>query len=173
MKWHYSKNGTQLGPIEQHEMIAKIAAGEIAASDMCWREGMADWQPVSKVAELTSTAAVLPSAFGSAIAPVAGQPQNSPYASPTVNQSLAHGAVIPNYLWQSIVVTLLCCWPFGIPAIIAAAKVDGLSARGDVPGAMAASASAKKWMIISAIAWVVVVVIYVIIAVAAGIMSKS
>jgi hypothetical protein len=56
---------------------------------------------------------------------------------------------IQTYLWQSIVVTVLCCLPFGIPAIVYAAKVDGLRARGDIAGAMAASKSAKMWCSIS------------------------
>ena len=72
---------------------------------------------------------------------------------------------VPNYLWQSIVVTILCCWPLGIPAIVYAAKVDGLSARGDIQGAMSASASAKRWCWIALGAWGVVVAIYLIIAV--------
>ena len=63
---------------------------------------------------------------------------------------MGNGANIPNYLWQSIVVTIFCCWPFGIPAIVYAAKVDGLKARGDIAGAMAASASAKTWCTVSA-----------------------
>lgn len=52
---------------------------------------------------------------------------------------------IPNYLWQSIVVTILCCWPFGIPAIIFAAKVNGLVAQGNIAEAQEASAKAKMW----------------------------
>ncbi|MDF7801231.1 CD225/dispanin family protein [Pontiellaceae bacterium B1224] len=52
---------------------------------------------------------------------------------------------IPNYLWQSIVVTILCCWPVGIPAIIFAAKVNGLVAQGKIQEAQEASAKAKMW----------------------------
>ena len=76
--------------------------------------------------------------------------QSSPYTPPTSQASpLPPGQEIPNYLWQSIVVTIFCCWPFGIPAIVYAAKVDSLKARGDISGAMAASASAKTWCMVS------------------------
>ncbi len=58
-------------------------------------------------------------------------------------------AVIPNYLVQSILVTLFCCWPFGIPAIVLAAKVNGLAASGNIAGALDASNKAKMWCWIS------------------------
>lgn len=58
-------------------------------------------------------------------------------------------ANIPNYLWQSIVVTILCCWPVGIPAIVFAAKVNGLVAAGQLAEAREASAKARMWCWIS------------------------
>lgn len=55
-----------------------------------------------------------------------------------------------NYLMWSILATVCCCIPFGIPAIVNAAKVDGAWSRGDVAGAMHHSAQAKKFTIIAA-----------------------
>jgi ABC-type arginine/histidine transport system permease subunit len=52
---------------------------------------------------------------------------------------------IPNYLVQSILVTLCCCLPFGIVAIIFAAQVNSKLAAGDVAGAREASGNAKRW----------------------------
>lgn len=52
---------------------------------------------------------------------------------------------IPNYLIQSILVTLCCCVPFGIVAIVFAAQVNSKLAAGDVNGAMQASKNAKMW----------------------------
>ena len=46
------------------------------------------------------------------------------------------GQQVPNYLVWSILVTLLCCLPLGIPAIIYAAQVNG---------AMESSKKAKMW----------------------------
>ena len=109
---------------------------------------MADWLAAAKVAEFASLTK-LP-AGTPPFPPVSGAVVNSPY-SPPVSQMAApdRGPDFPNYLWQSIVVTILCCWPFGIPAIVYAAKVDGLKAKGDIAGAMAASASAKTWCIVA------------------------
>jgi hypothetical protein len=55
------------------------------------------------------------------------------------------GENIPNYLTQAILVTLCCCWPFGIAAIVNAAKVNTLAAQGNYEAAQEASDAAKKW----------------------------
>lgn len=150
MQWYYSKNGTQLGPVSEGELLAKLASGEVSAADLVWKEGMADWRPAGNVAELASVAVV-----------------NSPYAPPAFSSvPMPGGASIPNYLWQSIVVTIFCCWPFGIPAIVYAAKVDSLRARGDIAGAMAASASAKTWCIVAAGIWLGLMVVWILFAAA-------
>lgn len=67
----------------------------------------------------------------------------------------------PNYLWQSIVVTILCCWPLGIPAIVFATQVGAKYGRGDYQGAQNASKSAKMWMIIALVAGLVGSVLYI------------
>jgi hypothetical protein len=149
MQWYYSKNGVQLGPVSDPEIRGKIASGEIQMTDLVWRDGMRDWLPAAKVPEFSALSSPGPPPAG--MPPLAGGSPVSPYSPPsTVSSHPGDGANIPNYLWQSIVVTIFCCWPFGIPAIVYAAKVDGLKARGDIAGAMAASASARTWCIVSA-----------------------
>jgi hypothetical protein len=59
---------------------------------------------------------------------------------------------IPTYLWQSIVVTLLCCLPglpAGVVAIVQASKVQSRQQLGDIQGALRASKNARTWCIIS------------------------
>jgi hypothetical protein len=165
MQWYYSKNGTQLGPVSEGEIIAKLASGEVSAADLVWKEGMADWRPAASVAELASLR-VIPPVVNSPVV-------NSPYAPPTFPSApMPGGANIPNYLWQSIVVTIFCCWPLGIPAIVYAAKVDGLRARGDIAGAMAASSSAKTWCIVAAGIWLGLVVLWILFAGFAAVFSQ-
>ena len=53
------------------------------------------------------------------------------------------GPPIKNYLIQSILVTLCCCMPLGIVAIIFAAQVNSKLAAGDVAGAQEASSRAR------------------------------
>jgi hypothetical protein len=69
---------------------------------------------------------------------------------------------INTYLWQSIVVTVLCCLPAGIVAIVNATRVSSLQQIGDIQGAQDASEKAKKWCIISVVASLVIGVLYII-----------
>jgi hypothetical protein len=66
----------------------------------------------------------------------------NPLLSP---EQFGTGAVVPNYLAQAILVTIFCCVPFGIPAIVFAAQVNGKLAAGDYTGALGASKKAKIW----------------------------
>ena len=52
---------------------------------------------------------------------------------------------ISNYLVLSIVVTVLCCMPLGIPAIVHAAQVNARAQLGDVAGAQIYSRKARMW----------------------------
>ncbi len=72
---------------------------------------------------------------------------------------------INNYLVPSILATIFCCWPLGIPAIINAAKVNQLLAMGDIHGAQEAARKAKMWTIWSVASIGVVVVLYAIAAI--------
>ncbi|WP_307875044.1 CD225/dispanin family protein [Frankia nepalensis] len=82
------------------------------------------------------------------------------------------GAPIPNYLWQSIVVTILCCIPAGIVAIVNSTRVQSRQQMGDIQGALDASKKAKTWCIVSLVAGLVVTVIYIIL-IASGAMDVS
>jgi hypothetical protein len=62
---------------------------------------------------------------------------------------------VPNYLVHSILATLCCCLPLGIVALVYSARVNSKLAAGDVAGALAASASAKTWVIVSFVAGIV------------------
>jgi succinate dehydrogenase hydrophobic anchor subunit len=146
MSWYYSKNGTQLGPISSEELKGKAGSGEIFATDLVWKEGMADWRPFGQVSELQVGGIV-------AQVPYRGSMGSVPIPQPAAYPS-GYNPQIPNYLWQSIVATVLgalTCWmvamPLGIVAIVYAAKVEGLLRGGDIVGATSASKSAKNWMI--------------------------
>ncbi|KOQ71429.1 CD225/dispanin family protein [Stenotrophomonas maltophilia] len=75
---------------------------------------------------------------------------------------------VPNNLVWAILSTLLCCLPVRIVSIVYAAQVNGKLAAGDIAGAQDSSAKAKKWAIWSAIAWVIMVVLYVLFFVVLG-----
>ncbi len=71
----------------------------------------------------------------------------------------------PNsYLVWSILVTIFCCLPFGIVAIVKSSQVNGLWAQGRYAEAQASADSAKKWVIWSVVVGLIVIVINVILA---------
>ncbi len=88
----------------------------------------------------------------------AGAPGTGPTGSPyerSSNESFSRpGGVTPpkNYLVEAIISTVCCCTPFGIAAIVFAAKVDGLASRGDFHGAADAGNKAKMFAIIALVA---------------------
>ena len=60
------------------------------------------------------------------------------------------------------VISIFCCWPLAIPAIINATQVQSKWAMGDQAGAVAAAAQARKWAMIAIIGGVVATVLFVI-----------
>ena len=70
-------------------------------------------------------------------------------------------ANVPNYLVPAII-SIFCCWPLGIAAIIFAAQVNGKVASGDIAGAVDASKKAKLFSFISIGLGLAVGVIYLL-----------
>ena len=76
----------------------------------------------------------------------------------------------PSYLALAILSHLLCCLPFGIVAIVFAAKVSELWRQGPYDEARSASNTAKNWVIASVVCATVYYVAAIgLIAVAGGI----
>lgn len=168
MDWFYSKNGTQQGPVSLDELMRKKQSGEVLPTDLVWKQGMPDWKPLSQVAELGGgTTPSVPSYVPNAPSPYSQNPTAS-YAPSGIPGSVPN---IPNYLWQSIAVTLLCCIPFGVVAIVYATKVDGLVARGDIAGAMDASKSARMWVNISAGVSILMYIVIILLSVVSEVAS--
>ena len=74
-----------------------------------------------------------------------GNPMPMAAPAPMAPGAAGQPLVIPNHLVEAILVTLCCCLPFGIPAIVYGAQVSGKVAAGDVQGALDSSRKAKMW----------------------------
>ena len=79
----------------------------------------------------------------------AGAPQVGVPPRATYHVGVPPGRSVPNYLVQAILVTLFCCLPFGIAAIVFAAQVNSKLAAGDYAGAVDASNKARTWCWVS------------------------
>ena len=70
-------------------------------------------------------------------------------------------ATVPNYMVPAII-SIFCCWPLAIPAIIFASQVNNKVQAGDVAGAQESSKKAKMFSFIAIGIGVVGILIYVI-----------
>ncbi len=77
---------------------------------------------------------------------------------------------VPNYLVPAII-SVFCCWPLAIVAIIFAAQVNGKVAAGDMAGALDASKKAKLFSFLGIGLGLAAILIYIIFIVFIGGMS--
>jgi hypothetical protein len=164
MDFYVYLNGQQQGPLTK-EQLQEL---NIAAETPVWYEGLKDWTPAGQA---EGTAWLFNQQTPPPINPQQSEPNVPPYQpqqqyGPTqYAQQQYHEEVPPcpdNNLGWAIAVTVLCCVPFGIVAIIKAASVNDKYNRGDYDGAVAAAKSARNWSIIGAICSVVFWAIYII-----------
>jgi hypothetical protein len=76
-----------------------------------------------------------------------------------------------NYLVWAILVTIFCCVPFGIVAIVKAASVNSLWDAGNYDKSIEAAASAKKWCWIALICGLVSCLMYTGFSLSTGMIS--
>lgn len=88
MQYYIGRNGQQSGPFSVETVREKVAAGEIAPTDLVWCEGMAAWQPLRDVLDLgepsppAGEAVVPPPIPGAPVLPVAEATAPAALASP-------------------------------------------------------------------------------------------
>ncbi|MBF0950725.1 CD225/dispanin family protein [Alloprevotella tannerae] len=190
MKQYYYVDGNnqQQGPID----AAQLPAFGVTTKTLVWCEGMANWQAAGEIPELASFFAakqpeipvqpqmqpgtptqpqmqqqVQPQPMNINNFQQTQQPMNTqpPFQQPN-NQQMPPQP--DNYLVWAILVTVLCCLPFGVASIIYSVKVGSLYAQGDYNGAVDASQKAKKFAMIGGIGGLVFIIVYVIFMIIAG-----
>jgi len=100
MKWHYSHDGTQQGPVTEDEIKGMISAGSVKPSDLVWCDGMAGWEPVSSVAELMPQAHT--NELAAHAAPVAAASMSAYVEDSTLSQ-----AVVYSGFWRRVAASLI------------------------------------------------------------------
>ena len=125
-------DGREYGPKEETEVREWIQQGRLNALSQIKEVGEDEWVSLGSRPEFSAqqsdTATAPPLSAG-------------PSAPPTYQ--------IPTYLAQSILVTLCCCLPVGIPAIVYASRIDNLMRMGQYAEAQECSRKAKMWCWIS------------------------
>jgi hypothetical protein len=93
--WHYHLGGQQRGPVSDAELANLLQTGQINRNTPVWREGMADWQPLS--AARPDGAPPLIAASGMALCVECGKPFPSDELV-TLNNSLVCAQCKPLFL---------------------------------------------------------------------------
>src|SRR5437867_4615720 len=106
---HVNRGATSLGVFSEEEVREGLRTGRFAPSDIGWREGMANWEPLSQFPELAAGAATAPPPQTGAISATGPSP-----GAPAVKTE-------PLAIW-SFVLSLLgldCCgFVLGVPGVI-------------------------------------------------------
>lgn len=111
MKWHYSHQDEQHGPVTDEEIKGLIAAGNITPDNLVWCEGMAGWEPVSNVPEL------MPSGDTSEVAAHAA-PAAVGSMSAYVEDSTLSQAVVYSGFWRRVAASLIDSVILSVPGFI-------------------------------------------------------
>lgn len=127
MNWYYAKDGVQHGPVPLETLRDKIAMGEVGPSDLAWREGLADWAPVSTIEELKPRVVEAPQA-PSAVEPTPtfsrnfhGSDSAPPSPSPAVPSAPVSGTLSSISMICGIISLIVCCfWPVSMPLALVA-----------------------------------------------------
>ena len=154
MKYYVMINGRQAGPFEEFQLIGN----GVTRDTQVWHEGMPQWQPAGMVPELAHLFAgeqqLGNTTGGGNVPPIGGGVPNPGYNSTSggFNQGGCNPPIPPcpkTYLVESILVTVLCCVPFGIVSIVNAAGVSSAYNTGNYKLALQKSENAKKWALVS------------------------
>ena len=58
--YHIAKDGKQSGPVDEATIRQQVATGTLDTSDLCWCQGMADWQSIGTAFNFTQQAGAPP-----------------------------------------------------------------------------------------------------------------
>ena len=89
--------------------------------------------------------------------------------------SFGYGAGQPpnNYLVWAILTTIFCCLPLGVVSIVFSSQVNSKWAMGDAQGALKASNNARNFAIASAVAVLVIGVVWLFFAILVGVSGST
>ena len=134
MSYYLLVNNVKEGPYSFEELLGK----NIKPNTLVWRQGFPNWKTAKDVKELYTVI----------------------YTSPPESKHSNH--MPKTWLVESIIVTLCCCLPTGIIAIIYATKVENYYRHAMYEQAIKSSQKAQKWVYLSPLFWLIYVILITI-----------
>lgn len=144
--WIYL-NGVQQGPYSPDQLRTL----PIDASTPVWYEGLPQWTPAGQAPATMQLFAQQGAGFG----PGPQQPPYTGYNNAWQQPQYVQTPPRPStYIVWSIILTILCCSPFALAAIVTGAISSSRYTAGDYAGAKDMS-TATEWLLILSIVWAV------------------
>jgi hypothetical protein len=152
-KYYYLDSANnQHGPVEASE----LAHNGVTSQTFVWREGLAEWKRAGELPELSEyiqmAAPDIPGGQSNTNyqnANAGNQYNQGPQYAPGSQQQYSYVPAPSSNLVFAIIVTIFCCMPTGLYAVICAAKVDPLWTSGRYAEAREMSKKASLWSWIS------------------------
>lgn len=119
MDFYVLINNTKQGPFSMEELANK----DITVNTKVWAVGFSNWKSAKEVPELSGILSSLP-------------------PEPPIINTLPK-----TWLVESILITCICCLPFGIMGIVNATKIETLYSNGQYEQALYRSSQARKWVL--------------------------
>lgn len=120
-------DGEQAGPFS----IEELKSQNINPNSLVWYQGLSEWVEAKTIAELE---------------PLFSSPPPTPTENETPEISEPNIQRPKTWLTEAILVTLFCCLPFGVVAIVNASRIDSLYNSGRYSESIRASDQAKTWV---------------------------
>ena len=149
MKIWIHVNGVQQGPYTTEQ----IAAMHLPPATPVWYEGMPQWMPACQAPELSD---LFGDHIGGEEATVIVREVEAEAAGPATHTVETAAVAVeqpqrpPTFLAWSIILTLCCCTPFSLAAVVCGALSNARYNRGDYEGARRMSV-ATEWLVIISI----------------------
>ena len=157
-------DGKEYGPVTAEQVQQWVRENRLNGQSLVQGGDGGEWKPLASFPEFASLfaapAALVAPAGGPPPVPTTPVPTAATSADKNVGAPARVTKELPTYLVPAILSTILCCPPFGIPAIVYAAQVNSKIASGNMEGAEIASRNARTWFWVSfgvGIIWYIVV----------------
>ena len=154
-KYFYSDGKKERGPFT----LEKLQREKITRETKVWFQELGEWKPAAEVSEMNDLFKLVP-------------PPISEKISSKVTAVSTDQRPPKTWLVESILVTLFCCLPFGIAAIVNASGVESRFYAGDFEGAKRYSKRAKYWLLWSFWISIIGVILYLAFFVGLGVLSE-